>query len=131
MSDVQRVLRGISAGTLLRIERIAGGKAEGKLKENHSDAVTIANGDILERVSFLEITGIWRQATFALPGALIGAVAGLGLGIIVSMKAFALLAGFLVGKVLLIAVLVLMGLGALFGGAVGAWVPRWVKVWGS
>jgi hypothetical protein len=130
MSDVQRVLRGISAGTLLRIERIAGGKAEGKLRESHADAVTIANGEILERISFLEITAVWRRATFALPGALIGAVAGLGLGILVTMKAFALLAGFLVGKVLLIAVLVLIGLGALFGGALGAWLPRWVKVWG-
>ena len=130
MSDAQSAFRGMSIGTHVRIERVTSGKAEGTLREKHSDAVTIGNGSILERVTFLEMTRVWRKATFALQGALIGALAGLILGGLVVAKAFALIAAFLVGKVLLIAVLILAGLGALFGGALGAWIPRWVKVWG-
>ena len=129
MSDVLRVFQWMSIGTEVRIERVAG-KAEGTLREKHSDGVTVGNGEVLERVTFLEMTRVWKKATFAMHGALVGTIAGLLFGGVVVAKGFALLAGFLVGKVLLIAVLVLAVLGALFGGALGAWVPRWVKVWG-
>ena len=104
--------------------------APAPLREKHLDAVTIGNGEVLERVAFADMQRVWRRATFALPGAMLGSLAGLLVGGLVAMKVFSLLADFLAGKALLIGALIMAGLGALFGGAVGAWIPRWTRVWG-
>ena len=34
------------------------------------------------------------------------------------------------GVAVAVIALILIGLGALFGAAIGAWVPRWVKIFG-
>lgn len=129
MSDVFTTLRRISIGTLLRVERVARGRAEGALREVLADAITLENGDVQERLTLVEIVSVWRQASYALHGAIIGALLGLALGGTVATKAFALIGAFLAIKALVIAVLVFGAVGALFGGALGAWLPRWKRIW--
>ena len=130
MRDVEHVLRGVSLGTHLRIERLSSGRAEGTLRERHADAVTLGNGEVLERITFLDMKAVWRKATFAFQGGLIGGFAALVLCGLLAANMLSLAAGFLVGKVLLVVALIVIVMGALFGAALGAWVPRWVKVWG-
>lgn len=129
MTDVYGALRRISTGTMLRVERISGGRAEGTLKEVLADAITLANGDVNERITLLDITSVWRRASYAIHGALIGALLGLAVGGMVAMKAFVLVGAFLAIKALVIAVGIFGVVGALFGGALGAWLPRWSRVW--
>lgn len=129
MTDVQRVLRGFSVGTQLRIERLSAGRAEGALREKHADGVTLANGEVMERIPFLDMKRVWRRATFALPGALAGAVAAMIVGGMLASSVLSMAAAFLAGKALMVIALVVIAVGALLGAAVGAWVPRWVKVW--
>ena len=129
MTDVQRVLRGISTGTQLRIERLSAGRAEGALRELHADAITIANGEVLERITFLDMKRVWRRATFALPGALAGAVAAMIFAGMLASSMLSIATALLAGKAVMIVALVVIGIGALLGAAMGAWVPRWVKIW--
>ena len=129
MTDVFTALRRISIGTQLRVQRISGGRAEGALKEVLADAITLGNGDVRERITLLEIVTVWRRGSFAMHGAIIGFVAGLAIGGMIAMKAFVLVGAFLAIKALLIAVGIFGIVGALFGGALGAWLNRWSKVW--
>lgn len=129
MSDVYTSLRGISTGTMLRVERVARGRAEGTLRDVLADAITLANGEVQERITLLEIVSVWRRSSYALHGGLLGALLGLALGGSVAMKAFALVGAFLAIKALVIGVLIFGAIGALFGAALGAWLPRWKKVW--
>jgi hypothetical protein len=129
MTDVYTTLRRISTGTQLRVQRIAGGRAEGALKEVLADAITLANGDVLERITLLDIVTIWRRGSFAMHGAIFGALIGLAIGGMIAAKAFVLVGAFLAIKALLIAVGIFGIIGALFGGALGAWLPRWSRVW--
>jgi hypothetical protein len=129
MTDVYTILRRVSTGTMLRVERVARGRAEGALREVLADAITLGNGEVQERITLLEIVSVWRRSSYALHGALIGALLGLGLGGSVAMKAFALIGAFLAIKALVIGVLIFGAVGALFGGALGAWLPRWKRVW--
>ena len=129
MTDVFTTLRRISIGTQLRVQRVAGGRAEGALKEVLADAITLGNGDVRERITLLDIVVIWRRGSFAMHGAIIGALLGLAIGGMIAAKAFVLVGAFLAIKALVIAVGVFGVVGALFGGALGAWLPRWSKVW--
>ena len=129
MTDVYNTLRRISTGTQLRVQRIAGGRAEGALREVLADAITLGNGDVRERVTLLDIVTVWRRGSFAMHGAIIGALIGLVIGGMVAMKAFVLVGAFLAIKALVIAVGICGVVGALFGGALGAWLPRWSRVW--
>lgn len=129
MTDVYTALRGLSTGTAMRVERVARGRAEGALREVLADAITLGNGEVQERITLVEIVSVWRRSSYALHGALIGALIGLAIGGMVAMKAFALIGAFLAIKALVIGVLIFGVVGALFGGALGAWLPRWEKVW--
>ena len=129
MSDVYTTLRGISTRTMLRVERVARGRAEGALREVLADAITLGNGEVEERITLLEIVSVWRRSSFALHGGLIGALIGLVLGGAIAMKAFVLVGAFLAIKALVVGVLIFGAVGARFGAALGAWLPRWSKVW--
>jgi hypothetical protein len=129
MSDVYNSLRRVSTGTMLRVERVAHGRAEGALREVMADAITLGNGEVHERITILEIVSVWRRSSFALHGGLIGAILGLGLGGMIAMKAFVLVGAFLAIKALMIGVLIFGAVGALFGAALGAWLPRWSRIW--
>ena len=129
MSDVQRVLRGVSTGTELRIERVSAGRAEGALRETHADAVTIANGEVMERIAFLDMKRVWQRATFALPGAMAGAVAAMIFAGMLASSMLSLAAAVMAGKAIMVVALVVIGIGAVLGAAIGAYVPRWVKIW--
>lgn len=129
MTEVYSALRRLSTGTMLRIERVARGRAEGTLHEVLADAITLANGDVQERITLVEVVSVWRRASYALHGALVGTPLGLAIGGMVAAKAFVLIGAFLAIKALVIAVLIFGAVGALFGAALGAWLPRWSKVW--
>jgi hypothetical protein len=47
----------------------------------------------------------------------------------IAMKAFVLVGAFLAIKALMIGVLIFGAVGALFGAALGAWLPRWSRIW--
>ena len=129
MTDVYTSLRRISIGTQVRVQRVAGGRAEGALKEVLADAITLGNGEVRERITLLDIVMVWRRGSFALHGAIFGALIGLAIGGMIAAKAFVLVGAFLAFKALLTAVAIFGIIGALFGGALGAWLPRWSKVW--
>ena len=129
MTDVYTVFRRMSTGTVVRVERVSGGRAEGTLKEVLADAITLGNGELRERITLLEIRSVWRRTSFAMHGAIIGLLLGLTLGAVIAMKAFVLVGAFLAIKALVIAVAIFGIVGALFGGALGAWLPRWTRVW--
>lgn len=127
MSEVLTRLRYLSRGAPLRV--VHGRTTEGTFAEVNADALVIARGKVMERIPAAEITAVYRKASHVWHGALLGAMLGLGLGAFLALKATFLTVGFigLQGGLIIIGIIAIMV--ALFGAALGAWIPRWTRIW--
>ena len=128
MNGVLGRLQYLSKGTELRVEH-GRRTTHGKFVEVTTDALVVALGDVMERIAASEIVSVAKKVTYAWHGALAGGVIGLGIGFFVAVKALFLTVGFIgmTGSFVIAGIITLMA--ALFGAAVGAWIPRWKTIW--
>jgi hypothetical protein len=115
--------------SVLRIESQNGRRVQGRFDGLSQTTIRVSFDGSGESVDLDRLTAVWVRGRQTKTGAIIGGVAGLGLGLFVGYIANALCdTDDCPGEAYVLAPALFIPAGALVGGAVGAAIPHWRRI---
>jgi hypothetical protein len=115
--------------TVLRIESQDGRRVQGRFEGLSQTSIRVSFDGSGESVDLDRLTAVWVRGRQTKTGAIIGGVAGIGLGLFVGYIANSLCdTDDCPGEAYVLAPALFIPAGALVGGAVGAAIPHWRRI---